>query len=817
MCLTCEVFDANMDVAALKETIKTVDTQFKEFRSIVNGRDRELESMSMELAIGLSEVFEGLKKISSGDPEVKIPEISEVELIAKLKHMVNMTAENIGEIVDQSHEFAIGLAEHFDVLHRVSKGDLNAKVTGSSQVELLESLKKVTNEMITERRKAEDELRKVNRALKALSGCNEVVVRATEESELIHNICRIIVEVGGYRMAWVGFAEQDEKTTVRPIAQAGYEEGYLDTLNIPWAERGGDGEPTSIAIRTGQPFIAGNIFSNPDFAHWRSEAIKLSYASFVAVPLIASGLTFGALNIYAEEPDAFSEEEVNLLTELSDDLAYGIMTLRTRSERSRAVEGLKESEKKYRNLVESSLIGVFQTNMKGDFLYVNEAVVKMLEFESPGEMMSMNVLERYKNPEDRKTLIEKLQKAGKVANFEVVLLTKRGKNKNVLLSAVLEGDILSGMMRDITELKKAQEQIQNQVERLSALRSIDMAITASLDLRVTLNVILDQVTDKLGVDAASILLLDSRSQTLQYAASRGFRTTALKYTNLRLGKGHAGRAALERRIINIPNLSEDMDFMQSPLLEKETFFAYYAVPLIAKGHVNGILEIFHRSQLQPEPDWLDFLEALASQAAIATDNATMFDNLQKSNIELTLAYDTTLEGWSKALDLRDKETEGHTQRVTEMTLRLAKAMDMSEFELVHIRRGALLHDIGKMGIPDSILLKPGPLDDEEWKVMHFHPEYAYKMLSPISFLRSALDIPYYHHEKWDGTGYPHGLKGEHIPLPARIFTVVDVWDALNSNRSYRAAWPKEKVTEYIREQAGKHFDPKVVEVFLGLE
>jgi HD-GYP domain-containing protein (c-di-GMP phosphodiesterase class II) len=229
------------------------------------------------------------------------------------------------------------------------------------------------------------------------------------------------------------------------------------------------------------------------------------------------------------------------------------------------------------------------------------------------------------------------------------------------------------------------------------------------------------------------------------------------------------------------------------------------------------LEIFHRSQLQPEQDWLDFLEALASQAAIAIDNATMFDDLQKSNIELIMAYDTTLEGWSKALDLRDKETEGHTQRVTEMTLRLAKAMGMSEFELVHIRRGSLLHDIGKMGIPDSILLKPGPLDDEEWKVMHFHPEYAYKMLLPISFLRPALDIPYYHHEKWDGTGYPHGLKGEHIPLSARIFTVVDVWDALNSNRSYRAAWPKEKVTEYIREQAGKHFDPKVVEVFLGME
>jgi PAS domain S-box-containing protein len=817
MCLSCQVFDENMDVTAMNKTVKVVNKQFKEFRQIVDDRDRELEGMSMELALGLSEVFEGLKKISSGDPEVKMPETSEVELITKLKHIVNMTSKNIGEIVDQSHEFAIGLAEHFDVLHRVSKGDLNARIAGGSQVELLESLKKVTNEMITERKKAEGELHNLNRVLKTLSGCNEIVVRATEESELLNDICHIIVEIGGYCVAWVGFAERDEEKAVRPVAKAGCDEAYLDTLDITWADTERGRGPTGTAIRTGKPFIACNIPTDPDFATLHADAIKHNYASSIAIPLRDNGSVFGAVNIYSEKTDAFNGEEVSHLTELADDLAYGIMTLRTRAERKRAVEALQESEKRYRNLVENALAGVYQTNIKGDYLYVNDALAKMLEFESAQEMMSGNCRERYKNSEDRKVLIEKLQNTGKVSNFELVLLTKTGKSKNVLLSAAIEGDILSGMIRDITDLKRAQEQIQNQLERLSALRSIDMAITASLDLRVTLNVILDQVTDKLGVDAADILLLNSHSQTLQHAASRGFRTNALKHTDLRLGKGHAGRAALERRIINVTNLPEDLNFTRAPLLDTEAFISYYAIPLIAKGHVNGILEIFHRSQLQPEQDWLDFLEALASQAAIAVDNATMFDDLQKSNIELTLAYDTTLEGWSKALDLRDKETEGHTQRVTEMTLRLAKAMGMSEFELVHIRRGALLHDIGKMGIPDSILLKPGLLTEEEWGVMRFHPEYAYKMLSPISFLRPALDIPYYHHEKWDGTGYPHGLKGEHIPLPARIFAVVDVWDALDSNRSYRVAWQKEEIYEYIREQAGKHFDPKVVEVFLGMD
>jgi HD-GYP domain-containing protein (c-di-GMP phosphodiesterase class II) len=208
------------------------------------------------------------------------------------------------------------------------------------------------------------------------------------------------------------------------------------------------------------------------------------------------------------------------------------------------------------------------------------------------------------------------------------------------------------------------------------------------------------------------------------------------------------------------------------------------------------------------------LNSLSSQAAIAIDSAEMYRELQQSNQDLLMAYEFTLEGWAKALEIRDGETQGHTQRVTELTMRLARNMELGEDELAHVRRGARLHDIGKMGIPDSILLKPGPLTDEEWEIMHRHPTYAFELLSPIPFLRPALDIPYCHHEKWDGTGYPRGLRGDEIPLAARIFAVVDVWDALRSDRPYREAWPEEKVIEYIGEQCGKHFDPQVVEIFL---
>ena len=194
----------------------------------------------------------------------------------------------------------------------------------------------------------------------------------------------------------------------------------------------------------------------------------------------------------------------------------------------------------------------------------------------------------------------------------------------------------------------------------------------------------------------------------------------------------------------------------------------------------------------------------------------MLDDLNRTNIDLTQAYDTTLEGWSRALEMRDHETEGHTRRVAEMTVKIARALGIPEEGLVHIRRGALLHDIGKMGIPDRILLKPGPLNEEEWMIMRSHASRAFDLLNPIEYLRPVLDVPLHHHERFDGSGYPDGLKGEDIPLSARIFAVVDIWDALTSDRPYRKAWSAKKSLDYINQQSGKQLDPQVVEVFMKL-
>ena len=356
----------------------------------------------------------------------------------------------------------------------------------------------------------------------------------------------------------------------------------------------------------------------------------------------------------------------------------------------------------------------------------------------------------------------------------------------------------------------------SRLKKVQALRNIDMAITSSLDPRVTLRVLLDEVTTQLRVDAADVLLLNPYSQVLEYAAGRGFKGRKIEATRMRLGEGYAGRAALERRVMEVRDLTQAEDFVRKELLLEEGFVSFYCAPMVSKGRVLGVLETFHRSHLDGGEEWVEFLEALAGQAAIAVDNANMFSELERSAIQLREAYDATIEGWSRAMDLRDRETEGHSQRVAELTVRIARAMGVAEEEIVHIRRGALLHDMGKMAIPDHILLKPGPLDPEEWEIMRKHPVYAFEMLSPISYLRPALDIPYCHHEKWDGSGYPRGLKGDQIPLAARIFAVVDVWDALTSDRPYRPAWPKEKVIEEIKAGAGTHFDPRVVEVFLSI-
>ena len=398
----------------------------------------------------------------------------------------------------------------------------------------------------------------------------------------------------------------------------------------------------------------------------------------------------------------------------------------------------------------------------------------------------------------------------------VIALFSREKNA-FGLDDVQNITALTNSLAVAIENSEKENLVQKQLRKVSALHTIDMTIMSNLDLRAALKAILKISVEQLAADAADIVLFNPYSLTYDFAAGYGYKTNLANAPEKRERMILAERVIMERRLIHdTGEIRDQFSPSMQDIWDKEGVKDYWGVPLVARGEVRGVLEVINHKKIDPDPDWLAYLDTLAGQAAIAIDSIGMLEQLQRTNIDLRVAYDATIEGWSKALDLRDNETENHTVRVVEMSLRLAEKMGIKSEDMIHIKRGAMLHDIGKMGVPDSILHKPGPLTDEEWVVMRRHPQFAYEMLSQISYLHRALDIPSCHHEKWDGSGYPRGLKGEQIPLAARLFAVVDVWDALRSDRPYRKAWADDRVMAYIKEESGKHFDPAVVNVFLDL-
>lgn len=504
-----------------------------------------------------------------------------------------------------------------------------------------------------------------------------------------------------------------------------------------------------------------------------------------------------------------------------DEIIALLAITRDVTERRKAREAVEKTAHALAEAQRLAHLGSWELDLPGNSLKWSEEIYRIFETDPSAFGASYGAFLDLVHPEDRSLVNEAYTNSVKNRTpYEIVhrLLMKDGRIKHVQERCGTEYDadgrpIRSyGTIQDISERKHAEDMLEKQLKNMTALNDIGIAINSSLDIRVTLNMLLERLLSQLGIDAADVLLLDNNALYLKWAASLGFRTPGIRMSSVRMGRGHAGRAAYERRIKIIHDLGDTL----TKALSDEHFKAYVAVPLVSQGRVKGVLELFHRAELETTAEWLGFLETMAAQAAIAIDNATMFENLQRTNMELTLSYDATLEGWGRTLELRDEDTKGHTERVADMTVRFARLLSVDDHEIVHIRRGALLHDIGKIGIPDAILMKPGPLTPEEREIMQLHPEYAFHLLSAIPFLRRALDIPYCHHEKWDGTGYPRGLKGDEIPFPARIFSVVDVADALLSARPYRPAWPMEKVREYISARSGTEFDPALVEVFLKM-
>ncbi len=374
---------------------------------------------------------------------------------------------------------------------------------------------------------------------------------------------------------------------------------------------------------------------------------------------------------------------------------------------------------------------------------------------------------------------------------------------------------ISDILVPAIERSNLLEKTETQLRHLESLHAIDQAITSNFDLKVVNKIILDQVCKELKGEAADILILNKATNLLEYVSAMGFMDPMIHTIRVPLTTSVAGKVLLENKGHYVYDLEENPLWFIRKNMQVENFKAYFAYPMYIKGDTIGVLEIFFRKKFYPDRDWETFLEALATQAAVAYDSFKKYSELQKMQQNATTSFRTTLETWSKSLELHDMESPGHIRRVTDETLRLARELGVDESSMPDIERGALLHDIGKIGIMDEILQKKGDLSKQDWQEIKRHPQIARDLLSNVKLLEDALDIPYSHHENWDGSGYPQGLKGEEIPLPARIFAVVDTFDAMTSKRPYHRARTKTEAIQYLNEQKGKKFDPDVVDLFIG--
>jgi len=479
----------------------------------------------------------------------------------------------------------------------------------------------------------------------------------------------------------------------------------------------------------------------------------------------------------------------------------------------------ERSQETARNIFNALPDLIYIINTDGKIASVNQAFTTV--FDKPiHEIIGSSVL-NFIPPDQAKNFAEMLAgvlKTGKAIRRERVtpyvsfrdwinpILDEKGQVSQVAIST-----------RDITQQKKVEASEREQNQLAQALRATAEALTTEINLDDLLDAILENIEKVVPHDSANIMLVESgiaRVVRMRGLPSQG---SSSYVKNLQLSI-HDTPSLRYMDETHLPMLMADTaihpDWLKIP--ETAWISSYIGAPIHMNDHLFGFIGVNSQTKNFFNQTHAERLQAFAYQAAIAFNNAEMFKRLQDAHISLSQAYDETIAGWARALEMRDKMTEGHTRRVSKLAVQLAQKMGISGEDLLLINRGSQLHDIGKIAIPDSILRKPGPLSPSEWEIMHQHPRFANDMLSRIDYLKSALVIPYCHHEKWDGSGYPQGIKGDEIPLPARIFAVVDVWDALQYERSYSIPWEKQKVIDYIRSESGKHFDPAIVEIFLGM-
>jgi len=611
--------------------------------------------------------------------------------------------------------------------------------------------------------------------------------------------------------------ETDAQLIVRLLKKAGYDIAF---------EQVETAAQMRAALEEGTWDIIISDHSMPQFDSLT--ALKLLQETGLDIPFIAvSGTMSEETAVTMMKAGAHDYVTKANLTRLVPAIERELVQAKVRQERKRAESALARSERAHRTLFENVPVGLYRTSADGHILDVNPAMVKMFGYKERETLLAANIVDLYVDRAAEEKFKTEVEKSDNISDFEAEYRRQDGTTfwaqEHIHVVRNENGTPLfhEGSLIDITEPKRVEEEIRQRLSELEVLYQSGIALSQLVNPKVIAQNIIDLLDQKMDWHHTTIRLYHPENETLELLAfnhpnlnseeERRAVEERFKTIIVKKGQGFSGWVVQYQQVVRTGDLKNDLRYVETfPGLQSGLY-----VPIKIAKRVIGVISIESEQANAFSKSDERLTITLAAQAAIAINNAQLFDDLQRSNTGLTSAYDATIEGWSRAMDLRDKETEGHTLRVTDLTLALARAMNISESQLTNIRRGALLHDIGKMGVPDSILLKPGELTSEEWEIMRRHPIYAYEMLTPIAYLKTALDIPFSHHEKWDGTGYPRGLKGEQIPLAARIFAVVDVWDALTSDRPYRPAWIKEQALEHIREQSGSHFDPQVVDAFLN--
>lgn len=614
------------------------------------------------------------------------------------------------------------------------------------------------------------------------------------------------------------------------------------------------GNPNTVVVREQRPVIVGDARKDyPAFTQLPHRHIQ----SWLGAPLIARGRVIGMFAVDHSQVDKFTEADAQLVNAFAAQAAIAIENARLYEEtqkRLRELEGIAKVSATLSTTLE--LETLLETVLQSIICTVSAAERGSILLADEEKQLHIRAVWGYSDPrtralifspetgyatvsfQERRAIVIPDVRADARIRYEGEIPEMLSGGSAIAAPLIVKDRVIGVIAIDAPvvtdafdeedlylletiaapaalaiENARLFEDTRRRLAELEILQTIASALRVAQTPDEAIPIVLDRLVELLDFGSALIDLIDPDSKEIVTVEAHGVwspmtgRRTPLEAGGsghvIATGKPYITTDVIADGLVAFPELVGALNSVA-------------CVPIVAQHQPIGTLWVGRQSSSPVNKEELNLLIALGEMVGNTIQRMALYTQTVHQADEIAAAYDLTLEGWAKALELRDKETEGHSRRVTYLTLQMARRFGFSEEEQAHIRRGVLLHDIGKMGIPDQVLKKTGPLDREEWLEMKKHPQFAYDLLHPITYLRPALDIPYCHHEKWDGSGYPRQLKGEEIPLAARIFAVVDVFDALLSDRPYRLAWPKEKVVEYLYEQSGKHFDPRVVVEFMTL-